>query len=434
MASKPVGTRWAPVSASRNAEKSYKLRCHEEITPEQAYAYVCWCELPFETEDPDSDDDDEYDDDSDGSLAKSWSDTDSEAHGDEDEVIEEKGDKPKKSLCDGGVVCLCGKPAIDHPDHPFITTAAARIKVHTQHSMMMVRCPDNFDMHTFNDHTGLGAKELLENLVLDFIEAEGNWREQWVVCETLAFVMDDDWLEALMGIESIDDSVGIWQIYHLVARRLEHLGLLSTTSEVRNLGLIMSLFMKLAADNEANVRCLEVGGDKTPFDKSVKLTLADGRTTTYKYSIESFDRIIFMYLKKYAIPPADLPGDNSWFGILDDDWDENKNDYNSDVDDEMKEFCLPGGTKEDPFGLNEAVKAYVETYGRQTGGPNSKAVMGGDKYDITPMSVKERKAASLTGKDPLSRKEIKSLKEGMVPGWEGWLWAKLSRAGRLKRL
>ncbi|KAM7216755.1 hypothetical protein V8F06_007865 [Rhypophila decipiens] len=374
MASKPSGTRWAPVSASRNAEQSYKLRCHEEMNPEQAYAYVCWCELPFETEDedgayPDSDDDDEYDDDSDGG-------------------------KCKKSLCDGGVVCLCAKPARDHPDHPFITTAAARIKVQTQHSMMMVRCPDNFDMHTFNDHMGLGAKELLENLVLDFIEAEGNWREQWVVCETLAFVIDNDLLEALMGI---DDSVGVWQIYHLVARTF-----LTPWPPVDNLGLIMSLFMKLAADNEGDVYGLRIGHEKTPVDESVKLSLADGRTTTYKYSIESFDRIIFMYLKKYAIPPTDLSGDKDMY---------------CELDDELKQSCPPGGTKEDPFGLNEAVKAYVETYGRQTGGPKSKAVMGGDKYDITTMSVKERKAASLTGKDPLSRKEIKNMKEGMVLGW-----------------
>jgi hypothetical protein len=34
--------------------------------------------------------------------------------------------------------------------------------------------------------------EVIENLLLDFVEANGNWREQWVVCEALSFFLQTD--------------------------------------------------------------------------------------------------------------------------------------------------------------------------------------------------------------------------------------------------
>lgn len=66
-------------------------------------------------------------------------------------------------------------------------------------TMMSLRCPDNFDMHIYNDFEGMGVMEVLENLVIDFMESEDNWREQWVVCEALAFVMHSDMVDSLMG-------------------------------------------------------------------------------------------------------------------------------------------------------------------------------------------------------------------------------------------
>jgi len=53
-------------------------------------------------------------------------------------------------------------------------------------SMVMFRDPDTFGMHTYNDYFGYGCLEMAQNLILDFDEAKGNWKEQWVVCETTA--------------------------------------------------------------------------------------------------------------------------------------------------------------------------------------------------------------------------------------------------------
>jgi hypothetical protein len=47
-------------------------------------------------------------------------------------------------------------------------------------------------MYTFNDHEGYGCLEMLQNLILDFEEAAGNYKEQWVVCEALAFFLKTD--------------------------------------------------------------------------------------------------------------------------------------------------------------------------------------------------------------------------------------------------
>jgi hypothetical protein len=156
----PRGERWAPVSGSANIDTSYRQLWNE---PDKAYAFVCWCGPPFPESESDDDDDDE--------------------------------EKP----CDGGKTCLCWKPAGENPGHKWISTYACRRKFMSLVDMARFRDPDNFRMHTFSDHEGLGVLELIENLLLDFVESDSNWREQWVVCEALSFFLQTDLAEALVG-------------------------------------------------------------------------------------------------------------------------------------------------------------------------------------------------------------------------------------------
>ena len=153
----PRGARWAPVSGSANVDLAYRQLWSK---PDKAYAYICWCQPPF----PESDDDED----------------------------EEQEEEEEKDDCDDGDTCICGKPAEEHPDHKWITTYACRRKFLCQVDMARIRDPANFDMHTFNDHAALGVAEVIENLLLDFVEANGNWREQWVVCEALSFFLQTD--------------------------------------------------------------------------------------------------------------------------------------------------------------------------------------------------------------------------------------------------
>lgn len=217
-------------------------------------------------------------------------------------------------------------------------------------------------------------------------------------------------MEAVINIPSrrIDNPSGVRAIYSLVARtflsmfgRLEREAVMSEMSEVRNLGMIMSLCLKWAHDVRADVDWdgeLFVHQIKTSFrNDSVELTMADGTTTTYQFAAGNFDGIVLSYANKYAIPLAGPPDIDN---------------ISAEVETDDVELP-PVGVKEDPFDLKKAHKSYVKKHGR-CDGPRSKPVVGGDSFDITTMSPKERKECSFTGKDPLSKKELKMLKEGMV--------------------
>jgi len=119
-------------------------------------------------------------------------DEDDDDEDDDDEDDDENNDEPPRQRCDGGKKCLCNKLAADHPDHAWTITRAGHELLLTQHIHAQLRCPDNFDMYTFNDHHGYGMLEVIQNLVLDFVEAEGNWHEQWAVCEALVMFMLHD--------------------------------------------------------------------------------------------------------------------------------------------------------------------------------------------------------------------------------------------------
>src|SRR6185437_14529417 len=143
--------RWAAVSASANAEADYRLATGN---PVHAYSYICICRPPFERED----DEDEWEDE----------------QSDDEDNPQESSDR-----CDGGQSCLCNKPAADHPEHPWLITYAGWRKFYTQHIHASLRCPDNFDMYTYNDHAGYGMLEVVQNLLLDYVESDSNWKEQW---------------------------------------------------------------------------------------------------------------------------------------------------------------------------------------------------------------------------------------------------------------
>ncbi len=148
----PGGARWSPISGSANIDTANRQL---QLEPEKAYAYVCWCRPLF------------------------------------------VGRGKDKARCDAGKTCPCGKLAQDHPSHQWISTFSCRRKFMAQVVMARMRDPDNFDMHTFRHHDALGIMELVENLLLDFVEADGNWREQWVVCETMALFLHTDLTDAM---------------------------------------------------------------------------------------------------------------------------------------------------------------------------------------------------------------------------------------------
>jgi hypothetical protein len=143
----PRNKRWSPaISGSANADMQYRIATKD---PAEAHSFVCFCQAPF----PNG---------------------------------EKKNAKQPK--CDGGVTCLCNKPAAEHPNHTWVVSFAGKHKFHAQEVHCELRCPDNFGMYTINKHYSYGILEVLQNLILDFEEAD-NYNERWAVCEALAYFL-----------------------------------------------------------------------------------------------------------------------------------------------------------------------------------------------------------------------------------------------------
>lgn len=52
-------------------------------------------------------------------------------------------------------------------------------------------------MHTHNDQFGYGLVEMLQNMILDFVESP-NWREQWCIAEAAVMWLLDSEADAMM--------------------------------------------------------------------------------------------------------------------------------------------------------------------------------------------------------------------------------------------
>jgi hypothetical protein len=185
----------------------------------------------------------------------------------------------------------------------------------------------------------------------------------------------------------VDDGDGVDAAYQLIGRlfmsmlaRLEREQLLSKDSEVPNLGLIMALYVaigKLARPygllEESSQESLGPAKDKKTWEP------------------HAFGNQILAYARKYEIH---LAGPH--------DIDEMVAELDANVDLPVPESN--SGAKADPFGFAKALKNYKSEHGCR----------GGDKLDITSWTSAERKAKSFSKKDPLGKKEIDALKQGMV--------------------
>ena len=181
----PRSSRWSTVSGSANAEMDYRRWIMQN--PETAYSFVCLCRPPFVLQDDEPErqwDGREFDD----------SDRDASDEEDDEEDNEDDGEVEIEYTedeygCTAGKHCLCDKPAADHPEHIWKLSAAGKRKLFAQRIHYQLRCPLYFATKGYKFHVEYGMLEMLQNLILDYAEADGNYREQWAVCETLAFFL-----------------------------------------------------------------------------------------------------------------------------------------------------------------------------------------------------------------------------------------------------
>ncbi|CEN61151.1 hypothetical protein ASPCAL07815 [Aspergillus calidoustus] len=287
-------------------------------------------------------------------------DSDEEADENEDDEDGDDGEakKPKKAKCAGGRTCICNKTAAEHPEHPYTVSVSGYRKFIDLIAHTNLRSPDAFDMYIFNDFERYGVLEVLQNLVLDFIEAKDNWKEQWAVCESIPVY----WISnAIMPFTMIDGS-DVHAITGLLAN-LESVDLLKPDSDVRNLHFVMAQYLILASEMRKYNLMIR------PRSKVTSML------TSWRPS--DLDKLVKSIEEVFNEGDIELPAPSA-----------------------------------DPWKWAAAHKAYVKEHSE---GPLSKkGKIGGENYDITAMTRAERKKHSFNKKDPLGKKELDAIKNGMI--------------------
>ncbi|KAJ5746072.1 hypothetical protein N7520_011254 [Penicillium odoratum] len=161
---------------------------------------------------------------------------------DDFEEAENEGDvekQPKPARCVGGKTCLCRKPASEHPDHPWRLTAAGFAKIRDMTTQVTMRDPEKFGLTGYMDQSCIGLLQVMTNLIIDFLAAEGNWKEQWPLCEAMAiFHLRGD----AASLALCEDAENIEAVYRMILYmflsmlfNLQQARVLGPDSEVQNL-------------------------------------------------------------------------------------------------------------------------------------------------------------------------------------------------------
>lgn len=181
------------------------------------------------------------------------------------------------------------------------------------------------------------------------------------------------------AVARIDDASTVCATYILFGQMflsmlacLERQNLLRPDSEVKSLGIVMALYIKLGGEARAN-DCLD-GDDET-------------KVGSFSYHPAQFDEYVLAYAEKHGIALKAPDGIDKLIEDLD-------------------KVDLPTATdgNKDPWGWKKALATYKK--GR---GP-----LGGDRLDITSWTSARRREHNFDKKDPLGKKEIANIKKGMI--------------------
>jgi len=172
---------------------------------------------------------------------------------------------------------------------------------------------------------------------------------------------------------------------------LESQGLLKEDSEIKNIGVVMALYMTLAVQfRQSDV--LEVDEDEPKSKKK-----QTGKKSSFEFDPSRYDDYVVAYANKYAIP---LKGEEDIDNL-------------AAACDGTVELPVATPADPDPWGFAAAMVKYERDCGTAPK-RGKKAAIGGDSLDITTWSSAERKSHSFDNKDPLGKKELAAIKEGMV--------------------
>ncbi|CDM26750.1 hypothetical protein DTO013E5_7047 [Penicillium roqueforti] len=330
-----LNKRWAPVSVSRNAASEFKLRTRD---PVKAFSYICLGRAPWKTESTDDESEDEDEED--------------------EELIEQK----KKDDAEADKATAL-EPASEHPREKWIFTNAGIAKWITLQQGTIARDPDNFGMYVYNDFLGYAVMELVENLLLDFDEAAGDWKMQWAICEATGLYFQTD---AIMPMVGCDDGetvnavfIAFGTMFLTMLATLERNGLFKPDSEVKNIGAMIGLFIRFSVDFK------EYGIDQGDHGAKIEAYAAKHDVTIHGLNHPRYEK----------------------------------------SSDETVELPEATANANDPWGWAKVLAKLKKA---------NDGHLGGDSKDITSWTPAERKKVSFDKKDPITRSDMAHIKNGGI--------------------
>ncbi|KAF2182399.1 hypothetical protein K469DRAFT_690860 [Zopfia rhizophila CBS 207.26] len=272
-----------------------------------------------------------------------------------------------------------GKPAHDFPGYPFIISKAADKLLDKYNLETAKRDQDLFGMYIYNDFTGYGLQEVIENQLAAINSLMAKKPEPpavtlWVQLSAFAHWLNTQELGPWMMMddgERWNDTVAMIGIGILATlNALERANLLKRDSLIKDIGLVLSLLGSFVA-----TCCDHVG--EAPY-------ISNSREVCWPYKIVA-------YAKAHDIEISGVHGIEKTFVEEYDDEDE--------ANRWKRKECV------DRWGWGTKWKHMLANYGNN--GPyiiQGQRRLGGTFYDITQHSSAERKKHHFEGKDPLDPK------------------------------
>ncbi|KAK7428113.1 hypothetical protein QQZ08_005352 [Neonectria magnoliae] len=196
----------------------------------QDWDFICLTQAPDKDEDEyDEDDEDEEDDE--------------EADKSADKAPDASSKEPKPSVT--------GKLASLHPDHIRTISMLGQDRTRWWQLEATKRDQDDFDMHIYNDFTGYGRIEVIENIFLHFEKLfkkrNVSYREIWPEVEGFALGMNSDLGGFIMCDDGEKCGVIIEMVGHLlitVVDTLKKQGVFKPGSDIYNLGSMLATWVE----------------------------------------------------------------------------------------------------------------------------------------------------------------------------------------------
>ncbi|KAK5128308.1 hypothetical protein LTR85_002975 [Meristemomyces frigidus] len=323
----------------------------KEIDDKQLHEYVCidppyWCKGGG---DEDDDDDEEQED------------------GEQDSSADKSSDETKE----GEKESLFPKPASEHPEHNFVMMWQSWTSLCDYMRRASYTNPDLFDMYIYNDSIDLPRSQVAE-----FDKAKNKHTtakdtatlyDMWAPLATLGhYVSTND----VSTFQMMDDGERTCQLIGLIGcafvtmlDTLDNEGELKASSQYRDLGLVISLFLKWSSGQEA------YGIDDEQLE---------------------WRPLLIAYAKKAGIDLKAVGCDD--IGEI----------LEENVDDSEAKIPTSKGER---YKWAKKLKEYKAQH-------TSGGKLGGDSYDITKMSRKQRAGYAFDKKDPLADVSDKDLREG----------------------